>query len=174
MRILLAVDGASCSAAAIDTVIAQAHPSDTEILVLHAVEWPFGGPPYLHFSVGPRATQGILRLRERALDAGEALVTQVATRLRLAGFCASSMVKEGDARSVIVNAATTWNADFIVMGTHGRRGLDRLALGSVAESVLRRAPCSVAVVRAPTQPAGATTVIPLNAPFEGPRSSEAS
>lgn len=51
------------------------------------------------------------------------------------------------ASSSIVEAAKQWNADLIVMGTHGRRGLQRLALGSDAEMVLRTAPVPVLMVR---------------------------
>ena len=53
----------------------------------------------------------------------------------------------GRAADVIVNQATQWPADLIVMGTHGRRGIRRLALGSDAEMVLRHAPVPVLMVR---------------------------
>jgi nucleotide-binding universal stress UspA family protein len=49
--------------------------------------------------------------------------------------------------SMIVDAATTWNADLIVMGTHGRRGFERLLVGSVAEHVIRIATTSLLLVR---------------------------
>ncbi len=57
------------------------------------------------------------------------------------------LVKSGDPREVIVDAAKDLKAEVIVMGTHGRRGLSRAIIGSVAESVVRTAPCSVLVVR---------------------------
>lgn len=56
---------------------------------------------------------------------------------------------EGDPISGIVAEAHASHCDLIVMGTHGRRGLGRLLLGSVAEGVLRRAPCPVLTVKAP-------------------------
>jgi nucleotide-binding universal stress UspA family protein len=55
----------------------------------------------------------------------------------------------GDAATEIVALARELKADLIVMGTHGRSGLGRLVLGSVAEAVLRRAPCPVLTVKAP-------------------------
>lgn len=146
-KILLAVDGSPCSSAAIDALIARTRPADTDVCVLHVVEWPIGGPPYLSFGAGPDAIQGVLALREKALERGESLVREGVARLRTAGFSASGTVRQGDARSIIVEVAKTWPADLIVMGSHGRRGLDRIALGSVAESVLHRATCSVAIVR---------------------------
>lgn len=57
------------------------------------------------------------------------------------------LVESGDPRDVIVSKAAELHADLIVMGTHRRRGLTRVLLGSVAESVIRTAPCSVLVVR---------------------------
>lgn len=54
-----------------------------------------------------------------------------------------SQVMEGDAVDMILRAAEETNSDVIVMGTHGRTALPRLLMGSVAESVLRKAPCPV-------------------------------
>ncbi len=56
---------------------------------------------------------------------------------------------EGDPASEVVRLARDAGMDLIVMGTHGRTGLDRLLLGSVAEKVMRDAPCSVLVVKLP-------------------------
>jgi nucleotide-binding universal stress UspA family protein len=64
---------------------------------------------------------------------------------------------EGDAATEILRQAVATNANLIVMGTHGRKGLTRLLMGSVAEQVVRRAPCPVVTVKTPlsqTQPAG--------------------
>jgi len=56
---------------------------------------------------------------------------------------------QGDPATEIINYATEAGSDVIVMGTHGRTGLERLLLGSVAEKVMRDAPCSVLVVKLP-------------------------
>jgi nucleotide-binding universal stress UspA family protein len=53
----------------------------------------------------------------------------------------------GDPVTVILDLAKELNADMIVLGTHGKRGLERLLLGSVAEQVLRKAPCPVLTVK---------------------------
>jgi nucleotide-binding universal stress UspA family protein len=58
-------------------------------------------------------------------------------------------VEEGDAATQIVRVAQDTGCDLIVMGTHGRTGLSRLLLGSVAEAVLRQAPCPVLTVKTP-------------------------
>jgi nucleotide-binding universal stress UspA family protein len=72
---------------------------------------------------------------------------------RLAVPCADVPVErrleEGDAAAEILRAARESNADLIVMGTHGRTGLSRLLMGSVAEQVVRRASCPVLTVKTP-------------------------
>ena len=54
---------------------------------------------------------------------------------------------QGDARQTILDQATAWEADVIVLGSHGRTGVTRVLLGSVSDSVSRHAPCSVVIVR---------------------------
>lgn len=57
-------------------------------------------------------------------------------------------IEEGNPKNEIVSVAKSWEADIIVMASHGRRGLTRLLMGSVAEGVLRVAPCPVLIVPA--------------------------
>ena len=61
----------------------------------------------------------------------------------------SHVFLEGDPATEIARFAADANIDLIVMGTHGRTGLERMLLGSVAEQTLRSAPCSVLVVKLP-------------------------
>jgi nucleotide-binding universal stress UspA family protein len=74
-------------------------------------------------------------------------VTEAALVLRKAGFQSTGVVRTGEARQQIIDYATEWPADLIVLGSHGRRGLNRFLLGSVSEGVVRHAPCSVEIVR---------------------------
>jgi nucleotide-binding universal stress UspA family protein len=71
---------------------------------------------------------------------------EVLTAHALPGCVPEPCVRFGDPVHGIVHEARAWSADLLVLGTHGRRGAARLLLGSVAESVLRHAPCSVLVV----------------------------
>jgi nucleotide-binding universal stress UspA family protein len=59
------------------------------------------------------------------------------------------LVEEGDVTVTVISVAERENVDLIVLGTHGRTGLSHLLLGSVAEKLLRRAPCPVLTVRIP-------------------------
>jgi nucleotide-binding universal stress UspA family protein len=84
-------------------------------------------------------------LVEEMLARAQALLERVGAHAALTGV-AGELV-EGEPVDAILRAATTRHADVIVIGSHGRRGLDRLFLGSVAESVVRRSPVPVLVVR---------------------------
>ncbi len=72
-------------------------------------------------------------------------------------------LKDGEPAVEIVRAAAEANADLVVMGTHGRRGLGRLLMGSVAEAVLRKAPCPVLTVKGPPVDAPARAQEPAHA-----------
>ena len=66
---------------------------------------------------------------------------------KMAGIVADYVIYEGFAEECILDYAKRQEADIIIMGSHGRRGLKRMILGSVAEHVIRRAPCPVLVVK---------------------------
>jgi nucleotide-binding universal stress UspA family protein len=115
--------------------------------VVHAVEWPKAAPISYSYAEGPEATRGIMVLRDEMHRAADTLVADIAERLRAAGFRTTTEVREGDARHVVLDCAGDWHADLIVLGSHGRRGINRFLLGSVSESVVRHAACSVLIVR---------------------------
>ena len=145
MKIVLAIDGSKFSEAAAQAVITQGRPDSTEIQVLHVVE-----PPSLLVA---REMGGY----DRALDAvweaetkqAQALVTKVADGLRSKGLKVTTTVEQGDPKSKIIEAASKWHADLIVVGSHGRKGLEHFLLGSVSDAVARHAGCSVEIVRIP-------------------------
>ena len=76
------------------------------------------------------------------------LLERVENELRSAGFKVDTAVEVGDIRERIIDFAAEWSADLIVVGSHGRSGIERFLLGSVAEFVARHAACSVEIVRA--------------------------
>jgi nucleotide-binding universal stress UspA family protein len=87
------------------------------------------------------------RLQKEARQWSTRQLAGVATRAKKAGVKASVLLREGDAADQIVRACRSTKSDLIVMGTHGRRGLQKLFLGSVAERVVATASCPVVTVR---------------------------
>jgi nucleotide-binding universal stress UspA family protein len=147
MRILLAVDDSAHSKAAVEAVTSQFRPANTEVCVFHAVEWLREMPQSLMFGEGSTYDKEIVARRDQSFKKSEQLVERIAQDLQRAGFQTTTTTVDSDARHGIIAYAAEWKADLVVMGSHGRRGLDRLLLGSVAEAVMRHAPCSVQIVR---------------------------
>jgi nucleotide-binding universal stress UspA family protein len=143
MRIILAVDGSKFSDAAIQTVIAQARPQETEIRVLYVLE-----PPALLVAREMGSYKSALDAAwEAERKEAQALVRRTAELLQSKGLKATAAVEEGDPKSKIVDSAKEWRTDLVVLGSHGRKGLDRFLMGSVSEAVVHHAPCSVEIVR---------------------------
>jgi nucleotide-binding universal stress UspA family protein len=143
MKIVLAVDGSQYSADAAEVVASRPWPKDTVIRVLSAVEELTPPAAELWYDAGG----SLERTREELMTRAERLTVGVAESLRASGLTAETAVRYGDARSVIVDEAKEWDADLIVVGSHGYTGVVRWLLGSVAQSVVSHAPCSVEVVR---------------------------
>src|SRR5665213_702670 len=148
MKILLAIDDSEFSKAATQAVIARIRPRGTQVRVLHVVE-----PPSLLVT---REMHDDLAIdtawkAELELKQAETLVANIAGTLRSKGLKVSTSVEQGDPKSKIVDAASKWHADLIVVGAHGRKGLARFLMGSVSEGVARHAPCSVEIVRIPSR-----------------------
>jgi nucleotide-binding universal stress UspA family protein len=165
MNLLLALDDSECSEAALGVVIDQFRPDGTDVRVIHVIEWPHDLPTSLAFAEGPSAAQCVRHAKDEHRRHGHELLDRAVARLQRAHFAATAQLVEGGARQAIVAMAANWPADAIVIGSHGRHGLDRVVLGSVSDGVVRHAPCSVHVVRerdatrsAKTKPSLLTTV----------------
>ena len=144
MRILLAVDGSKLSEAATRTVITQARPQDTEVHILHVIDVLSNQLPEMMASY-----PGVEHDRDAQRKPAEALVGKTAQLVRNKCFRVTTAVELGSPKSKIIDTAAEWHADLIVLGSHGRTGLDRFLLGSLPDSVLRHAHCSVELVRIP-------------------------
>jgi nucleotide-binding universal stress UspA family protein len=149
MKILLAIDESVFSEAAIQTVISQFRPDNVEVRVFHAVEWTTALPMSFAFGEGPTYVDDVHAARDKSLRDGDRLVGRVAQQLQTAGFRTNTTILEGDPRHAILDCATEWQPDLIVMGAHGRKGVERFLLGSVSEAITRHAACSVEIVRMP-------------------------
>jgi nucleotide-binding universal stress UspA family protein len=152
MRLLLAIDGSECSAVATHAVAAQFRPQNADVRVIHAINWEHIIPISLQFDRGSEAAHAYQALRDSTARDAEALVAHAARQLQDAGFSTSTDVREGEPRRVILDGAAAWCANVIVVGSHGKTGLDRLLLGSVSEHIARHARCSVEIVRMANAP----------------------
>jgi nucleotide-binding universal stress UspA family protein len=147
VNVLLAIDGSTCAEAAVNAVLDQFSPDKTAVRVVHVVEWPGDLSSALAFVEGPSAAASVLAAQEDVRRRGREVVTRAVSRLREAGFDTVPFILEGEVRHEVLEMAAAWPADTIVIGSHGRKGLNRFLLGSVSEGVLRHASCSVEVVR---------------------------
>lgn len=138
-KILVAVDPSPIAEHAADVGIELAHSLGAHIGIIHTYEpavaygAEMGVPPDEIMEIGKEeAARVILDVRKRhVLDP-----------------TTSEFLEIGNPAEEIINAAKSWPADLIVIGSHGRGGMGRVLLGSVAESVARHAPCPVLIVRA--------------------------
>jgi nucleotide-binding universal stress UspA family protein len=138
-HILVPHDFSATAEAALSYATALALKLGARITVLNVYELPsYGYGEALGF------TAEILSDIQRASEEG---VKIAADRARSAGVEVNDAVRQGPAWSEIDAAANELGVDLIVMGTHGRKGLSRAFLGSVAEKVVRTAPCPVLAVR---------------------------
>jgi nucleotide-binding universal stress UspA family protein len=144
MRILLAIDDSKSSQEAVRKLIAQARTRGNQVRVLNVVE-SIGA--YISAGLIPHVVSEAPQIEEDRLRQAKDLVRRVARQLREAGFKTSEAVEKGEPKSLIIDHANHWNADLIVLGSHGWKGLNRFLLGSVSEAVVRHAGCSVQVVR---------------------------
>ncbi len=144
MKVLLAIDGSDFSDAAKEALVSQISPKSMDVLVLRVVEpLTISPPPEMAAGYAPEQQSA---LKPKLLEA-QSCVEGASQILQKAGFNASSRVIVGDTRASILDVASECGADLIVLGSHGRKGLRRFLLGSIAESVARNAQCSVLIVR---------------------------
>jgi len=142
-NILFPTDFSPASDAALGHATAMARGTGAELIILHVEEPPLAyGSGEMFYGVTEFNTDTIRKMLDDVKPTDPNV--RVVRRLEI-----------GDPATEIVRVAKEEKVDMIVMGTHGRTGLLRLLMGSVAELVVRRAPCSVLAVRQPEQPTAA-------------------
>lgn len=146
MKILLAVDGSACSDAAVEEVANRPWPINSMVRVLNTYEMPL--PPTPEGWALP--TNYFDEMDQAIRTQSQAIVNQASEKLRTKldkTIEVGSKSVPGSPRAVILDEADSWGADLIVIGSHGYGRLERLLLGSVSQSVVSHAKCSVEVVR---------------------------
>lgn len=144
-RILVPVDGSSTSSLGIAAAIRLARDQKARIRLIHVVD-------ELVLMSTPEAGMMVGEAIDMLSDAGKSILAKSVARVRKAGIVAESTLVEsvgGRAADLIVRDAKKWKADIIVIGTHGRRGLKRMVMGSDAEEVVRNTSIPVMLVRSP-------------------------
>jgi nucleotide-binding universal stress UspA family protein len=146
-RIVLGWDGSSCATRAADLLRSWPIFGGSRVRVVSVTDveilWSTGFPEVASPAMMPVYVEAVDASRKQH----DELARDMAAQLERAGLAAEAERRDGDAATEILAAANTSKADPIVMGTHGRTGLTRLVLGSVARNVLQHAACSVLVVR---------------------------
>ena len=141
-RILVPVDGGPVSAKGLKEAIKLARAARARLRLLHVVE------EYAAFS-SPEVGANIGPILDALRDAGRRTLAKLERRARGLGARPETALAEnvgGRVADTIVAQAKRWRADLIVMGTHGRRGVNRMLLGSDAELVIRNSPVPVLLV----------------------------
>ena len=136
-NILVPIDFSPCAERALDYACELATKLGAKIHVVNAIG---GALPELSAALTDHMLASLRRNNTAMLD-------KLIEKRRAAAAFGELRVVDDDPRDAILAAAEAVHADLIVMGTHGRRGLSRLVLGSVAEDVVRRAPCPVLAIR---------------------------
>jgi CBS domain-containing protein/nucleotide-binding universal stress UspA family protein len=143
MKVLVGVDESAYSNAAIRFISEGTWPKGSRFIVLSSSPSIFLGAGD---TIPPDSLAQVLRQEE---SRHREIADRAAAGLRNRGLSVDARVERGDARTVLVDAARSEEADLVIVGSHGRTGLKRLLLGSVASYVVAHAPCSVLVVKEP-------------------------
>lgn len=140
-KILCPIDHSECSYLALKYAISLALKDEAKLYLMHVIDIRLYDTEIYKFSPYNITEINLDKIREdliKSLPEGTSDVLEVET-----------IVVKGVPFQEIINAATAIDADLIVIGTHGRTGLSHAVMGSVAEKVVRKAPCPVLTVRIP-------------------------
>ncbi|WP_454751852.1 universal stress protein [Cupriavidus necator] len=143
--ILVAIDGSACADRALDEAIRLASLCEATLEIVHVVD-----NSYLKYDMG---YGNLADLRPDLVEGGRKLLANAEARTHAGQVvCHTQLVDEilalGNIAMAIDAAAQRTHADLVVVGTHGRRGVRRLVMGSVAEGVVCRSKVPVLLVRA--------------------------
>lgn len=141
-RVLYASDFSPASRRAFDTAVAIAKSLDATLTIAYVLAPVAPTVPELYIDA---VTLDQLDKQARRWSLQQ--LNKLADRAKRAGVRATTLLRDGSPADQIVRASRVTHADLIVVGTHGRRGLPKFFIGSVAERVVARAPCPVVTVR---------------------------
>ena len=143
-RIAVAVDGSPTSSAGLHEAVKLATDQQARLLLIHIVEEPIA-------MMTPEAGYYVSEMIDAMQVSGKAIVEKALAFAKKSGVPTETVMPESfstNAADHILKEAKKWRAELIVVGTHGRRGLRRIVLGSDAEQIVRSSPVPVLLVRA--------------------------
>ena len=146
-KILVPIDGSPASNLGLNEAIKLAKDQGAKLRLFHLVD------EYVAVASMDGVTVDTGDLLDALRQTGKKIVAKAEAQARRHGLTPEAVMLEsfgGRAADFIVQQAKKWGADLIVLGTHGRRGVKRLVMGSDAEQVVRTAPVPVLLVRAKT------------------------
>jgi nucleotide-binding universal stress UspA family protein len=146
MKILLAIDGSPCSEAAVNELARRPWPANSEIRIVSAFEGPLSPTPEAWAISSDYFEQMERVVREQAQAVVDAAAAEVVAGVNQA-INVTTGILMGPPRSAILEESENWQADLIVVGSHGYGSWQRFLLGSVSQAVVSHARCSVEVVR---------------------------
>lgn len=150
LKILLATDGSECSEIATLSVANRPWPPGSEIEIVSVRDLLVLENQTTAASPCPVYPETLLtEILDDARNRAKEAVVKAQEALTSKGLKICQSIPVGDPRASVLDEASAWGADLIVLGSHGRHGFDRMLLGSVSESVALHARCSVEVIRAP-------------------------
>ncbi len=145
-RIFVAIDNSSTAQKALDEAIYLAVKLDAGLCIGTALD----EAPVTQHGMGLGSYIDLDKVKQEMRDTGNALLELASAKAKAAGcdpYCILIESAKKRLSEMIIEAAGQWNADLIVMGTHGRRGFERLLVGSVAEHMVRASTTSLLLVR---------------------------
>ncbi len=149
MKILLAVDGSACGDKAVEEIAERPWPAGSEVCVLSAIHLPMTPTPETWALPDSYYAHSEKIGRQHAEEVtGEAVARlKESNAAREVPLTITSKAIVGHAEETIISTAKEWEADLVVLGSHGYRGFRKFLLGSVSQAVASHAPCSVEIVR---------------------------
>ena len=149
-KILVPIDGSPTSSRGLQEAIKLAKLTGARLRLMHVVD-------SISFAVGMEAAMMVTgEMLELMREGGRELLDKARARVEKAGLRVDTVLVDslaGRVCDLVVAQAESWHAGLIVLGTHGRRGVGRMLLGSDAELILRLATVPVLLVRAAEPPA---------------------
>lgn len=149
MKILIAVEDEVYGMAAVDFVQRSGWTKNCDFKLFHAIE-PLLVDNYMSFVPAPVLSD----ITEEHTKWAKALLDKLETKLKdgLEGGTIEKLVLQDFSKSAILEESKKWNADLIILGSHGRKGMNKFLLGSVSQTVAEHSDVPVLIVRIPKKP----------------------